>query len=102
MDDLLREIEIRGEGSEFGHDLLNSFPPPVGKRKSQTDLVEPLSEREIEVLRILRTELSAPEIAQHLHISVTTMRTHTRNIYSKLGVHSRFEAVTRAEELDLL
>ncbi|MCJ7661541.1 MAG: LuxR C-terminal-related transcriptional regulator [Anaerolineales bacterium] len=51
---------------------------------------------------MLRTELSAPEIAQHLHISVTTMRTHTRNIYSKLGVHSRFEAVTWAEELDLL
>ena len=99
--DLLKEIEVRGQGTEFERGLLNTLTPSVGKPRPPADLVDPLSERELEVLRMLRTELSAPEIAQHLHISVTTMRTHTRNIYSKLGVHSRFEAVTRAEKLAL-
>jgi len=102
MVSLLRELEVRSEGAEFARELLNTFTPSVEKLKSQADLVDPLSERELEILRMLRTELNAPEIAEHLHISVTTMRTHTRNIYSKLGVHSRFEAVIRAEELDLL
>jgi len=98
---LLKELEGRDGGSEFVRELKQNLMPPVKKPEPHTELVEPLSERELEILRLLRTELSAPEIAQHLHISVTTMRTHTRNIYSKLGVHSRFEAITRAGELDL-
>jgi len=65
-------------------------------------IVEPLSERELEVLRLLRTELNGPEIARELMVSLNTMRTHTKNIYSKLGVHSRRAAVRRAKELDLL
>jgi LuxR family maltose regulon positive regulatory protein len=65
-------------------------------------LVEPLSERELEVLKLLRTELTGPEIARELVISLSTVRTHTQNIYAKLGVSNRRAAVHRAEELNLL
>ena len=66
------------------------------------DLIEPLSERELDVLRLLRTELTGPEIARELIVSLATMRTHTQNIYPKLGVNNRRAAVRRAEELELL
>jgi LuxR family transcriptional regulator, maltose regulon positive regulatory protein len=62
---------------------------------------EPLSERELEVLKLLRSELSGPEIAQQLVVSLNTLRTHTKNIFSKLGVNNRRAAIRRAEELDL-
>jgi LuxR family transcriptional regulator, maltose regulon positive regulatory protein len=65
-------------------------------------LPEPLSERELEVLKLLRSELSGPEIAQKLIVSLHTLRTHTNNIYNKLGVNNRRAAVRRGEELDLL
>jgi LuxR family maltose regulon positive regulatory protein len=65
-------------------------------------LVDPLSERELEVLRLLATDLSGPELARHLVVSLNTVRTHTRNVYSKLGVSGRRAAVTRARELNLL
>jgi LuxR family maltose regulon positive regulatory protein len=67
----------------------------------KVNLIEPLSERELEVLKLLRTELSGPEIADQLVISPNTFRTHTKNIFSKLGVNNRRAAVRRAEELDL-
>jgi LuxR family maltose regulon positive regulatory protein len=72
-----------------------TFPP------SQT-LIEPLSQRELEVLRLFKTELSGPEIAQKLVIALSTLRTHTKSIYSKLNVDNRRAAVKRATELDLL
>jgi LuxR family transcriptional regulator, maltose regulon positive regulatory protein len=65
-------------------------------------LIEPLSERELEVLRLFKTELSGPEIADELVIALSTVRTHTKGIYSKLNVNSRREAVKRAEELHLI
>jgi LuxR family maltose regulon positive regulatory protein len=65
-------------------------------------LVDPLSERELEVLRLLATDLSGPDIARHLVVSLNTVRTHTKNIYAKLGATSRREAVRRAGELGLL
>jgi LuxR family maltose regulon positive regulatory protein len=65
-------------------------------------LIEQLSERELEVLRLLRSELNGPEIARELIISLSTVRTHTQNIYAKLGVNNRRSAVRRAEELELL
>ena len=64
-------------------------------------LIEPLSERELDVLRLLGTDLSGPEIARELMVSLNTLRTHTKNIYGKLGVNNRRAAVRRAEELDL-
>ena len=70
-------------------------------RPAKTGLVEPLSERELEVLKLLRTELSGPEIAGQLVISPNTFRTHTSHIFAKLGVNNRRAAVRRAEELDL-
>ena len=63
---------------------------------------EGLSEREREVLRLLATELSGPEIARHLFVSVNTLRTHTKHIFSKLDVNTRRSAVRRAAELGLL
>ena len=64
-------------------------------------LVDDLSARELDVLRMLRTDMSGPDIASHLFVSVNTLRTHTRSIYVKLGVNSRREAVSRAGELGL-
>jgi LuxR family maltose regulon positive regulatory protein len=63
--------------------------------------IEPLTEREVEVLRLLRTPLSLPEIANQLVISANTVRSHAKHIYSKLDVHSRDDAVERAQELGL-
>jgi LuxR family maltose regulon positive regulatory protein len=71
-------------------------------RPNKNVLVEPLSKRELEVLRLLRTDLTGPEIARELVVSLSTVRTHTQNIYTKLGVNNRRAAVRRAEELDLL
>ena len=64
--------------------------------------VEPLSERELDVLRLLGTDLDGPHIASELMVSLNTMRTHTKSIYAKLGVNNRRAAVRRAEELELL
>ncbi len=66
------------------------------------DLVEPLSERELDVLRLLGSDLDGPDIARELSVSLNTMRTHTKNIYAKLGVTSRREAVSQAHQLNLL
>lgn len=91
--------------------LVNHPPQPISNgvlrplREQQSaisNLVEPLSERELDVLRLLRTDLSGPEIARQLMVSLNTMHTHTKNIYSKLGVNNRRAAVRRAEELTLL
>ena len=75
--------------------------PPAPVLRSDA-FVEPLSGREREVLRLLRSDLDGPEIARELVVSLNTLRTHTRNIYAKLGVRSRRAAVRRAEEIGLL
>jgi LuxR family maltose regulon positive regulatory protein len=77
-----------GRRAEPGH-----RPPPA--------LIDPLSSRELDVLRLLRSDLSGPEIAAELIVSLNTVRTHTRNIFTKLGVNSRRAAVRRADELGL-
>ena len=66
------------------------------------DLVDPLSDRELDVLRLLGSDLSGPDIARELVLSLNTVRTHTKNIYAKLGVNNRRSAVRRADELGLL
>jgi LuxR family maltose regulon positive regulatory protein len=64
-------------------------------------LVDELSPRELDVLRLLRSELTGPEIATELVVSLNTVRTHTKNVFMKLGVNSRRAAVRRADELGL-
>ena len=64
--------------------------------------VEQLSDRELEVLRLLATDLDGPGIARQLVVSLHTVRSHTNNIHAKLGVNSRRAAVRRSEDLDLL
>ena len=64
--------------------------------------LEPISGRELEVLRLLDSELSNREIAGRLFVSLDTVKSHTRHLYAKLGVHTRHQAVTRARNLDLL
>jgi LuxR family transcriptional regulator, maltose regulon positive regulatory protein len=92
-DKLLAAFEAEKQNSEDTPDL-----PPV--LPAQT-LIEPLSERELEVLKLLRSELTGPEIAQQLIVSINTFRTHTKNIFSKLGVSDRRAAIRRGEELNL-
>ena len=65
-------------------------------------MIEPLTNREIEILDLLRLRLANKEIAYKLNISPFTVRNQTTNIYAKLNVHSRSEAVQRAQELGLL
>ena len=68
---------------------------------ARTGLVDELSARELDVLRLLRSDLSGPDIARELHVSLNTLRTHTKSIFTKLGATSRREAVRRAAELGL-
>ena len=64
-------------------------------------MIEPLTPRESEVLALLGRHLSNQEIAEELVVSPSTVKTHTLNIYRKLGVNSRKQAVARATELDI-
>ncbi|MCB0031156.1 MAG: hypothetical protein KDE28_24770 [Anaerolineales bacterium] len=100
---LLRELVRAGGGAPFAQQLLAAFGETVATHSPASQpLPDPLSDRELEVLRLLATELTGPEIAREMMVSLNTMRTHTKNIYSKLSVNSRRTAVRRAEELDLL
>jgi LuxR family maltose regulon positive regulatory protein len=102
MSRLLRRALHERPASAYLPRLLEaSAAPPTARRVAQP-LIEPLSERELEVLRLLTTELSGPEIADHLVVSLNTVRSHTKAIFAKLGVNSRRAAVRRASELDLL
>jgi LuxR family maltose regulon positive regulatory protein len=82
--------------------LLTALGKAVDDAPARQGLIEPLSERELDVLRLLGTDLDGPAIARQLVLSLHTVRSHTKNIYTKLGVNNRRTAVRRAEELDLL
>lgn len=104
IDPVLRTLIAQGAADEAMHRLVADAPGTAGQDRPATDdePVETLSEREVEVLGWLRSELTVPEIAAELHITVSTLRTHVRNIYGKLGAHSRFEAVVKGQELGLV
>ncbi len=87
-----------GETRAAGRVPAGRVPPGKG----QQALIEPLTPREMDVLRLLDTALSRPEMARELLVSVNTVRTHVQRIYDKLGAHSRAEALARAAELGLL
>jgi LuxR family transcriptional regulator, maltose regulon positive regulatory protein len=75
---------------------------PTVRRLASQPALETLSQRELQVLRMFNTDLSGPEIARELEIALSTLRTHTKSIFSKLDAKNRREAVKRATELDLL
>ncbi len=75
---------------------------PVSPAATESALIEPLTERELDVLHLIVQGLSNPAIAEQLFISVGTVKAHTNRIYSKLGVTNRVEAVIKAQELSLL
>jgi LuxR family maltose regulon positive regulatory protein len=81
--------------------LLAAFGTSDQRPAVKPGLLEPLSERELDVLRLLGTDLKGPEIARELMVSPNTLKTHTRNIYAKLGVNARRAALGRAAELAL-
>ena len=81
--------------------LLLASKVPV-KSADQEQQIEPLSDRELEVLQLIGSGLSNQEIANQLFISLNTVRTHTKNINSKLNVHSRTQAIVKAKEAGLL
>jgi LuxR family maltose regulon positive regulatory protein len=101
MAHLLEAAAKHGIAPDYVRQLLSALGKPEDRTPVKQALIEPLSERELEVLRLLRTDLDGPEIARELVVSLNTMRTHTKNIYSKLGVDNRRAAVRRAEELHL-
>jgi LuxR family maltose regulon positive regulatory protein len=97
------EKQSRGNNHELSNyvdKLLSGFTQPIHIQPSS--LIEPLSQRELDILRLFKTELSGPEIAQELVVALSTVRTHTKSIYSKLGVNNRRAAVNRATELNLI
>jgi LuxR family maltose regulon positive regulatory protein len=105
MAGLLQAGATRGIAPGYVGHLLAAFGGATRSTRStptQPGLIEPLSERELDVLRLLATDLGGPDIARELVVSLNTVRTHTKNIYAKLGVNNRRAAVRRAEDLHLL
>jgi len=107
MKRLLQEAGRRGPPSYTQRLLtvLDTWGQPQNhspKVPAPSPLIEPLSQRELQVLRLLNTELSGPEIARELVVALSTVRTHTKRIYSKLNVTNRRAAVKRAAELNLI
>jgi LuxR family maltose regulon positive regulatory protein len=110
MGRLLRRAVVQGIAVDYADKLLSALEegatkaaaPLSGSKGARSPVVEPLSPREAEVLRLLTTPLSHAGMAEELVVSVNTVRSHVKSIYGKLGVHSRMEAVERARELDLL
>ena len=98
MQTLLREAEQRTPATDLVALLRRPCAAPVVDAPSD----DGLSPRELEVLRLLATELTGPEIARRLFVSVNTLRTHTKHIFTKLDVSTRAAAVRRGTELGLL
>ncbi len=98
---LLRAAEKQGTTRNYVRRLLAAVSQTRQDSPVRQALIDPLSERELDVLRLLGTELDGPAIARELMVSLNTVRTHTKNIYAKLAVTNRRAAVRRAAELDL-
>lgn len=99
---LLRAAAGAGIRPDYVRGLSQALRQEEGAGAEQQTVAEPLSERELHVLRLLATPLSGPEIARELHVSLNTMRTHTKHVFAKLEVTSRAAAVRRAEALGLI
>jgi LuxR family maltose regulon positive regulatory protein len=99
---LLKALAKQGIARNYVRRLLAAVAETGPDSPVKQALIEPLSERELDVLRLLGSELDGPAIARELMVSLNTMRTHTKSIYAKLAVTSRRAAVRRAAELGLL
>ena len=106
---LLYEALSREIASDYVQRLLAAFPIEESNKiassqpqRSDSELIEPLSEREIEVLQLIAEGLSNQEISSRLYLSLNTVKAHTRNIYGKLGVNNRTQAGARARALGIL
>jgi len=95
--------------TEYVQHLLGAFPVEKTKKNDSSKsydpaskFIEPISERELEILQLIAEGLSNPEIGARLYLSLNTVKAHTRNIYGKLGVNSRTQAAARARTLGLL
>jgi LuxR family maltose regulon positive regulatory protein len=112
LDRLLDQAAVRKIHSQYARQLLSSFNRipsdektggiALPRQKGSGILVDPLSEREVEVLKLLADGLTPANVAKRLVVSPNTLKAHTQNIYSKLDVHSRIEAITKARELELI
>jgi LuxR family maltose regulon positive regulatory protein len=114
MAQLLLEAAAQGIMPDYTGKLLAAFKSETQKHKDESfqpssplppgvrPLIEPLTPREREVLQLIAAGHSNPEIAEQLVIAVTTVKTHVKNIYGKLQVTNRFQAVARAQDLNLL
>ena len=107
--DLLYEVLSQAIEPDYVQQLFANVQVENPEQRSQpsaqayeTEWIEPLSDRELEVLHLIADGLSRQEIAAKLVLSLNTVKTHTRNIYSKLGVHSQLQAVRKAQGLGLL
>jgi ATP/maltotriose-dependent transcriptional regulator MalT len=100
--DVFQAAEQRGRSLTLTDVLTQIVTVPPSVEVSQDALVDPLTDRELDVLRLLAEGLSNRDIADQLVLSVGTVKVHTRNIYSKLGVGSRTQAIVRGRELGLL
>jgi LuxR family maltose regulon positive regulatory protein len=99
---LLKALRKQPAAPAYVNRLIASTVTIAAHASVPQELVEPLSERELDVLRLLGGDLSGPDIARRLSVSLNTVRTHTKNIYSKLGVSSRRAAVHHARDLNLI
>jgi LuxR family maltose regulon positive regulatory protein len=95
--------EVRHVAPQFVDSLLEAFSGKAALAEGTADsLVEPLTERELEILRLIAAGRSNPEIAESLYHSLNTVKWHAKNLYGKLGVSNRVEAAARAQELGVL
>jgi LuxR family maltose regulon positive regulatory protein len=104
MEHLLRAADQRPGTGELARILLRALDSSTAAGPSRVPATTPeaLSDREVEVLRLLATDLTGPEISRQLFMSVNTFRTHTRHIFTKLDVKTRRAAVRRAADVGLL
>jgi LuxR family maltose regulon positive regulatory protein len=109
MAELLYQAAGRGLSPHFAGRLLAAFKDldrePLSPQPNVSPLpewIEPLSEREVEVLALVAQGLTNREIARALSLSISTVKVHTHNIYGKLDVHSRTQAVAKARALGVL
>ncbi len=105
---LLRALRGDGDTSQASQpyldSLLDAFQAAFGEpaRPQPGELLDPLTPRELEIMRLICKGYSNPEIASELVVTINTIKKHTSNIYGKLGVRSRTQAIARAQQLNLL